>query len=168
MIFFFPFTDCISEINNTEVDNPKDIDVAMSMYNLIKYSNNYSKTSGGLCQYYRDEPITNDAAVIVDVINNGDGNLLNFKQNLTDHMSTGSTKDDEIMVPLKHLRHFWKTLEMPLTNCDSNFILTWSANCVIAPCIAANQAKTFAITDRKLCVSFGTLPADIMQSYYNN
>ena len=41
-----PFTDCISEINNTQIDNAKGIDVVMPIYNLIEYSNNYSKTSG--------------------------------------------------------------------------------------------------------------------------
>ena len=51
-----PFTDCISQINNTHIDNAKDIDIVMPMYNLIEYSNNYSKTTGGLWQYCRDEP----------------------------------------------------------------------------------------------------------------
>ena len=50
------FTDCISKINNTQIDNAKDIDVVMPMYNLIEYSDNYSKSSGSLWQYYRDEP----------------------------------------------------------------------------------------------------------------
>ena len=40
-----PFTNCISEINNTQIDNAKDIDIVMPMYNLIEYSDNYSKTS---------------------------------------------------------------------------------------------------------------------------
>ena len=53
-----PFINCISEINNTQIDNCKDIDIIMSMYNLIEYSDNYAKTSGSLWQYYRDE--TND------------------------------------------------------------------------------------------------------------
>ena len=43
-----PFTDCISEINNTQIDNVKYIDAVMPMYNLVKYSDNYSKTSGSL------------------------------------------------------------------------------------------------------------------------
>ena len=43
-----PFTDCISKINNAQVDNAKDIDIVMLMYNLIEYSDNYSKTSGSL------------------------------------------------------------------------------------------------------------------------
>ena len=54
-----PFTICISEINNTQIDNCKDIDIVMPMYNLIEYSNNYAKTSGSLWQYYRDEPHDN-------------------------------------------------------------------------------------------------------------
>ena len=55
------FTDCISEINNTQTDNAKDIDVVLPMYNLIAYSNNYSKTSGRLWKYYRDGPSDNIA-----------------------------------------------------------------------------------------------------------
>ena len=54
-----PFTICISEINNTQIDNCKDIDIIMPMYNLIEYSYNYAKTSGSLWQYYRDEPNDN-------------------------------------------------------------------------------------------------------------
>ena len=50
------FTNCISEINNTQVDNAKDIDIVMPMYNLIEYSDNYARTSGSSWQYYRDEP----------------------------------------------------------------------------------------------------------------
>ena len=46
-----PFTNCISETNNTQVDNAKDIDIVMPMYNLIEHSDNYSKTSGSLWQY---------------------------------------------------------------------------------------------------------------------
>ena len=49
-----PFTNCISKINNTQVDDAHDIDVVMPMYNLIEYSDIYSKTPGSLWQYYRD------------------------------------------------------------------------------------------------------------------
>ena len=54
-----PFIYCKSEINNTEIGNAKNIDKAMPMYNLIEYSDNYSKTSGSLWQYYKDEPNNN-------------------------------------------------------------------------------------------------------------
>ena len=58
-----PFTECISKINNTQIYNAKDIDIVMSIYSLTKYSNNSSRTSGSLWQYYRDEPFfdANDA-----------------------------------------------------------------------------------------------------------
>ena len=53
------FTNCICEINNTQVENAKNIDIVMPMYNLIEYSDNYVKTSGCLWQYFRDEPDDN-------------------------------------------------------------------------------------------------------------
>ena len=56
-----PFTKCISRINNTDIDNAQDIDIVMPMYNLIEYSDNYSKTSGSLWQYYKDDPNDNIA-----------------------------------------------------------------------------------------------------------
>ena len=52
-------TNCISEINNTQVDNAKDIDIVMPMYILIEYSDNYAKSTGSLWQYFRDEPDDN-------------------------------------------------------------------------------------------------------------
>ena len=54
-----PFTNCISEINNTRIDHAKYIDTVMPMYNLIEYGDNYSETSGSLWQYYGDEPNEN-------------------------------------------------------------------------------------------------------------
>ena len=54
-----PFTNCISEINNTQIGNAKDIDIVMPMYNLIEYSDNYAKPSGSLWQYFSDEPNNN-------------------------------------------------------------------------------------------------------------
>ena len=56
-----PFINWISEINNTQVDNAKDIDIIMPMYNLIEYGDNYAKTTGSLWQYFRDEPNNNMA-----------------------------------------------------------------------------------------------------------
>ena len=82
-----PFTKCISRINNTEIDNAKDIDIVMPMYNLIEYSDNYSKTFGSL--------------------------------------TNGNTKYVEMIGPFKYLSNFWRTLEMPLINCEVNLELTW-------------------------------------------
>ena len=60
-----PFTNCLSEINNTQIDNAKDIDTVMPTYNLIEYSDNYSKTSESLRQYWKDIPAVDDNGDIV-------------------------------------------------------------------------------------------------------
>ena len=51
-----PFISCISKINNTLIDNAEDLDIVMPAYGLLEYSNHYSRTSGSLWNYYRDEP----------------------------------------------------------------------------------------------------------------
>ena len=56
-----PFTKCISKINDTEIENAQVIDIVMPTYNLIEYRDNYSKTSGSLWEYYKDEPNDNSA-----------------------------------------------------------------------------------------------------------
>ena len=61
------------------------------------------------------------------------------------------------MVPLKCLRNFWRTLEMPLTNCGVNLILSFSANCVMIYTDVANQIPTFTITETNLYVPVATL-----------
>ena len=140
------FTNCISEIINTQVGNAKDTDIVMPMYNLIEYSDNYSKTSGSLWQYYRDEPNDNLA----------DSEPFKSKIKITGKPSNNNNndKDVEIMVPLKYLSNFWRTLEMPLITCEVNLILTWSSTCVITN---SNGAGTFEITDTKLYFPVVTL-----------
>ena len=64
-----PFTNCISKINNTQIDNAEYIDIVMPMYNLIEYSDNYSKTSGSLWQYCKEIPAVNDAGNNIDFAN---------------------------------------------------------------------------------------------------
>ena len=118
----------------------------MSMYNLIEYSDNYAKTSGSLWQYFRDEP--------------DDNNIEDYESFKSKIKITGKTpnnnneKDVEIMVTLNYLSNFWRTLEMPLINCEVNLILTWSSTCVITN---SNSAGTFAITDTKRHVPVVTL-----------
>ena len=114
-----PFTNCISEINNTQIDNAKYIDVVLPIYNLIEYSNNYSKTSESLWEYYRDGPALTDAGALDNFP--GDSVSFKYKQKIT---GGDGTKNVEIMVPLKYLSNFWRTLEMSLINCEMNLILT--------------------------------------------
>ena len=82
---------------------------------------------------------------------------LNFKPNITGQTGNNGTKNVEIIVPLKYLSKFWRTLEMSLINCEINLILAWSANCVIVYTTDANQAATFAKTETKLSVPVVTL-----------
>ena len=157
-----PFTNCISEINNTQVDNAKDIDIVMPMYNLTECSDNYSKTSGRLWQYCKDIPAVDNNNVIVNVAENNLTDSFNFKAKMTGQTGDDGTKNVEIMVPLKYLSNFWRTLEMPLINCEINLILIWSADCVIVSTNVANQNATFEITDTKLNVPVVTLIENYM------
>ena len=140
-----PFTKCISRINNTDIDNAHDINIVMPMYNLIEYSDNYSKTSGSLWQYYKDDPNDNLA----------NSESFKCKVKITGKAPVaGNTKDVEIIVPLIYLSNFRRTLEMPLINCEVNLILTWSKDCVITN--STGEGK-FAITETKLYVPVITL-----------
>ena len=104
-----PFTNCISEINNTQVDNAKDIDIVMRMYNLIEYSDNYSRTSGSLWQYCKDIPAVDNNNAIVNFAENSLTDSFNFKVKMTGQTGDDGTKNVEIMVPLKYLSNFWRT-----------------------------------------------------------
>ena len=152
-----PFTNCISEINNIQIDNAKDIDIVMPMYNLIEYSDNYTKTTGSLWQYCKDIPARNDDNNIAVFTENNTTDSFKFKAKITGQTGNNGTKNVEIMVPLKYLSNFWRTLEMPLINCEVNLILTWSSACVVIASNIPNQIATLAITDTKLYVPVVTL-----------
>ena len=87
---------------------------------------------------------------------NATTNSLNIKEKTTGQTGDNNTKTFEIMVPLKYLSSFWKTLEMPLINCEINLDLNWSKNCVIAA-NNADQDTTFSIAGTKLYVPVATL-----------
>ena len=101
-----PFTKCVSEINNTNVDDAKDIDIVMPMYNLIEYSDNYSKASGSLWQYCEDMPAIDNNNAIVNFTNNNLTETFNFKVKMPGQTGDNGTKNVEIMVPLKYLSNF--------------------------------------------------------------
>ena len=117
----------------------------MPMYNLIEYSDNYSKTSGSLWQYYKDDPNDNIA----------DSESFKSKVKMTGKTpADGNTKDVKIIVPLKYLSNFWRTLEIPLINSKVELLLTWSKDCVITN--SEGEGK-FSINETKLYVSVETL-----------
>ena len=152
-----PFTDCISKINKIQVDIAKDTDIVMPMYNLIECSDNYLKTSWSLWQYCKDIPAVNNGGNIVDFNGANATDSFNLKTKITSQTDNNGRIDVEIMVPLKYLSNFWRTLEMPLINCEVNLILTWSADCVIIYTNVANQVPTFTITETNLYVPLVTL-----------
>ena len=89
----------------------------MPMYNLIEYSDNYPKTSGSLWQYCKDIPAVNNAGNIVDFTATNTTDSFKFRTKITGQTNNdGEINAVKIMVPLKYLRNFWRTLEMPLIN----------------------------------------------------
>ena len=151
------FTNCISEINNTQIDNAKDIDIVMPMYNLIEYSDNYAKTSGSIWQYCKDIPARDANNIIEEFTGSNPTDSFNFKAKITGQTENNRTKNVGIMVPLKYLSKFWRALELPLINCEVDLILTCSSTCVLIATNIRNQNTTFAITNTKLYVSVVTL-----------
>ena len=151
-----PFTNCISKINNEQIDNTEYIDTVMPMCNLIEYSDNYSKTSGSLWQYCKDIPAVNDNGAIVNFNGGNDTDSFNFKAKIAGQTNDdGKINDVEIMVPLKYLSNFWRTLEMPLISCK--LILNWTRNSVIISTNVTNQIPTFTITGTTLHIPVVTL-----------
>ena len=111
-----------------------------------EYSDKYSKISGSLWQYSKDIPAVNNNGDIVDFTEANVTNSFNFKEKITGDLRT---KDVEIVVLLKCLSNFWRTVKMPLTNGEINLILDWSVNCVIVSINVENQGAIFSITNKK-------------------
>ena len=122
------FSTCITKINDVFVDKTNHISIAMPMYNLIEYSNNYSDTSGSLWQFKRDKVLVNNVDLTID-------NSQSFKYKAAllgktaDNDGESFVKDAKIVVPLKYLSNFWRSLEMPLINCKVYLELI---NCLVA------------------------------------
>ena len=100
------FTDCISKINNTQLDYANYIDVAMPMYNFLEYINICLKTSESLWQFNRDKPGLNNNDDIVDFPAKHNSILFKFKEKITGQTGNVSTKDVDIMAPLKYPSKF--------------------------------------------------------------
>ena len=106
-----PFANCISKINNTQIDNAEYIDTVMSLYNLIEYSDNYLKISGSILQYCKE--ILLQIMLVILLIQ-----LLLKQKKTVQTNNNGRIDNVEIMVPLKYLSNFWRTLKIPLINCE--------------------------------------------------
>ena len=150
-----PFSTCTTKINDVFVDEANHIYIAMPMYNLIEYSDNYSDTSGSLWQFKRDEVPANNADLTID-----NSQSFKYKAALLGktadavNNTNSSVKDTKIVVPLKYLSNFWRSLEMPLINCKVYLELNLIENCILS---SARESAKFEITDAKLHVPLVTL-----------
>ena len=128
-------TECITHINDEHVDTADDLNIVMSMYNLIEYSDNYSDTSEHLWQFKRDEsPVTNAGSPDNASVHNSSS--FKYKSSFIGDSPTVARnrafKDIKIAVLLKYLSNFWRTLEIPLINCKIYIELNWSKDCVMS------------------------------------
>ena len=155
------------------MDNAQDLDVVMSMYNLLEYSKKYKKTTESLWNFYRDEPSsdTDDNEMNYSIINSKSFDYIaSFMENGV--MQNNLTKNNgKIVVPLKYLSNFWRSLNIPLINCEVELILTWFKSCVLIRKLTRDtdydepinrkiditENAVFQITDRKLYVPVVTL-----------
>ena len=126
-----PFTKCNLEINDEHIDTAENLDIVIPMYNLIEYSDNYQDSSATLYQCKRDEPP--EANAIVDLTAN---NSSSFKYKVSllgdpDVVGGIAKTSVKVVVPLKYLSNFFRSLEMPLINCKIKLNLTWKKMCIV-------------------------------------
>ena len=151
-----PFTKCNLEINNEHVDTAENLDIVMCMYNLIEYSDNYQESSATLYQYKRDEPPDNNVNLTAD-----NSTSFKYKVNLLGDIAAADPDNArvgrlnvKIVVTLKYLSNFFRSLEIPFINCKIKLNLTWKKECVLS---TAGDEAVFIINDTKLYVPVVTL-----------
>ena len=125
----------ISKIKGGKTDNAEDLEVVLPLYNLLEYSKNYRKTTGSLWNYYRDEPsnLLSSNSESFKYETNIRGNTYNNGADEANYdVKKVGKNETEVVIPLKYLSKFWKSLNIPLINSEVELILTWSKNCVLA------------------------------------
>ena len=144
------------------------MDIIIPTYNLIEYSDNYADSSGSLYQFKRNEFPLNDAENPLNVALDNSTSF-KYKASLLGKATNAdgndrSLKNTKIVVPLKYLSIFFRSLETPLFNCKINLELNWNNNCVSYGADtyaggdnANNRETTFKITSTKLYVPIVTL-----------
>ena len=148
-----PFEKCNLEINDEHVDTAENLDIVMPMYNLIEYSDNYQDSSATLYQYKRDEPPDD----IANNLTQANSTSFDYEIKLLGNPVVAGfivRLNAKVVVPLKYLSNFFRSLEMPLINCKIKLNLTWKKECVLST-DAGNAV--FIINDRKLHVPVVTL-----------
>ena len=131
----------------------------MPMYNLIEYSDNYQDSSATLYQYKRDEPPGADP--IAELTANNSSSF-NYKINLLCDRNVVGGLYLKVVVPLKYLSDFFRSLEMLLINCKIKLNLTWKKECVLSTDIGN---VVFIINDINLYVPVVTLPKEYNKDF---
>ena len=146
------FRTCDVTINDEHIEKAEDLGIVMAMYNLLEHSDNYQNSTGSLYQFKRDEPPDDNA----DVANNTLS--LVYKSKLIKGTDNNNVNYVKLVVPLKYMSNFFRSLEMPLVNCKIDLELTWHKDCMIFSAnAAANRVVSFMITDTKLYIPLVTL-----------
>ena len=149
---YAPFRKCSSYINDEYLEQTEFLDVVMAIYNLIEYSDNYEDSTGSLYHFKRDEITTGNNADVDIAANNS--TPFTYRANLVGN----NVNNVKLVVPLKYLSNFFRSLEMPLINCKINLELHWTQHCLLISVDGNNNnAVTFSITDTKLYVPKVTL-----------
>ena len=125
-----PFVSCIARINGELIEDADDLDIVMSMHNLLEYSKNYRKIIGSLYNYYRDG-LSDDADDNnfdnIKVVNSEafkcknkiTGNTYNLDAAAQGYdVNKNGTQEVELAIPLKYLGNFWRALNIPLISCE--------------------------------------------------
>ena len=143
------FTKCNLEINDEYVDTAENLDIVMPMYNLIEYSDNYQDSSATLYQYKRDEPPEDHAVADLTADNSSSSK---YEINLLGNPVVANNvarRNVKVVVPLKYLSNFFRSLEMSLINCKIKLNLTWKKESTLSTDVGE---AVFIINDTKLHV----------------
>ena len=143
-----PFTKCNLEINDEHVDAAENLDITMPLYSLIEHSDNYQDSSATLYQYKRDE--TPEANAINDLTTDTSSSSKYKVDLLGNSFLDGNIakRSVKVVIPLKYLSNFFRSLEMPLINCKIKLNLRWKKECVLS---TDNGNAAFIINVRSSC-----------------
>ena len=179
------FVSRITRINGELIEDADDLDIVISMYNLLEHSKNCRKTIGSLYNFYRDE-LSDDADDNnfdnIKVVNSNTfkyenkitGNTYNIDAGVDGYdVNKNGKQEIELAIPLKYLGNFWRALNIPLISSEVYLGLKWNKNCVITsleerqvdaepPVVGDNSptGATLAINDCKLYIPVVTLSKD--------
>ena len=148
------FTKCNLDINDEHIDTAENLNIVIPVYNLIEYSDNYQDSSATLYQCKRDEPP--ETNTINDLTTNNSSSF-KYKVELLGNPVVANNiarTNLKVVIPLKYLSNFFRSLEIPLINCKIKLNLTWKKECVLS---TDDGNAVFIINDTKMYVPVVTL-----------